>query len=125
MGCLWQGNYLLSVALSGQIHYLNFGNSSASEDILQTLKGHSKSITALDVAFVNSDKPVIFSGSHDGLIIYWNAQDGHMNSIKSSSIGPHKNQVQTIKFDSVSNSLITCGLDDTVKFVDVSELKYS
>jgi len=125
VGCLWQGNYLLSVALSGQIHYLNFGNSSASEDILQTLKGHSKSITALDVAFVNSDKPVIFSGSHDGLIIYWNAQDGHMNSIKSSSIGPHKNQVQTIKYDSVSNSLITCGLDDTVKFVDVSELKYS
>ena len=115
---------MLSVALSGQIHYLNF-NTSSDLSVLQTLKGHSKSITALDIAFVNSEKPIIFSGSHDGLIIYWDSLTGKMDSIQSGSTSQHKNQVQAIKYDSLSNSLITCGLDDSVKFVDVASFKYS
>ena len=124
VGCLWQGKHLLSIALSGQIHYLNFNNSSVEQPILQTLKGHSKSITALEVAFVNSDKPVMFSGSHDGLIIYWDSVTGKMDSIQSGSSNQHKNQVQSIRFDLLSNCLVTCGLDDTVKFIDVNTYKY-
>lgn len=124
VGCLWQGSYLLSVALSGQIHYLNFNNASADQSILRTLKGHSKSITALEVAHVNSDKPIIFSGSHEGLIIHWDANSGQMDSVQNDTASQHKNQVQAIKFDSTGNCLVTCGLDDTVKFVDVNDFKY-
>jgi len=92
--------------------------------ILKTLKGHSKSVTALDVANINSDSPIIFSGSHDGLIIHWDSKSGIMDSVQNGSVGQHKNQVQSMKYDSISNTLVTCSLDDTVKFVDVSSFKY-
>lgn len=116
---------MLSVALSGQIHYLNFNNSSADQSILRTLKGHSKSITALEVAHVNSDNPVIFSGSHDGIIIHWDSNSGQMDSVQNGATSQHKNQVQAIKYDSIDKCLVSCGLDDTVKFVDVNDFKYT
>lgn len=113
------------MALSGQIHYLNFNNTtSTDESILRTIKGHSKSITALEVAHINSEQPIIFSGSHDGHIIHWDANTGQMDSVQSGTATEHKNQVQAIKFDSVNRCLVTCGLDDTVRFVDVNDFKY-
>jgi WD40 repeat protein len=48
-----------------------------------------------------------------------------MDSIQSGQYGQHKNQVQSIKYSSVMNSLVTCGLDDTVKFIDLNDYKYS
>ncbi len=100
-------------------------NSTTDQNlILKTLKGHSKSVTALDVANINSDSPIIFSGSHDGLIIHWDSKSGIMDSVQNGSVGQHKNQVQSMKYDSISNTLVTCSLDDTVKFVDVSSFKY-
>ena len=76
------------------------------------------------MAYVNSESPIIFSGSHEGLIVHWNSANGMMDIVKSSSISQHKNQVQVIRFDSLSDTLISCGLDDTLKFIDVKELKY-
>jgi WD repeat-containing protein 1 (actin-interacting protein 1) len=126
VGCLWQNNHLLSVSLSGSINYLNSSTTETGpqNQILKTLKGHSKSITALEVVNVNTENPLIISGSHDGLIVYWNSTDGKMDTIKNGPVGQHKNQVQAIRYDSENDSLISCGLDDTLKFIDVKELKY-
>lgn len=114
--------------MSGQINYINpsaASLSSTDEFILKTLKGHTKSLTALEVAFANTDCPIILSGSHDGLIVHWNSQTGKMDSISSSSsVAQHKNKVQAIRFDTSSDSIVTCGFDDVVKFIDLKELKY-
>ena len=108
---MWQGSNILTVSLSGYINYLN-----QDGDIIKTLKGHTKSITAL--AIVNDR---IFSASHDGLIIGWNAANGDMNSVS----GPqHSNKVQSLVVDSASNTLISCGYDDTAKFIDIASMKY-
>ena len=118
MACLWQGENLISVSLSGNINYLNFNDASTDRPILRTIKGHTKSITALEVAHVNTTSPILFSGSHDGLIIHWDATTGEMDSVQPGTVGPHKNQVQDMKFDPASALLVTCGLDDTVRFID-------
>ena len=48
-----------------------------------------------------------------------------MDSIQQGACGPHKNQVQSIKYCQLINSIVTCGLDDTVKFIDMNDFKYS
>ena len=63
IGCLWQGNHLLSVALTGNISYLNFNDSTTDRPILRTIKGHNKSVTALEVAQQASGETLIFSGN--------------------------------------------------------------
>lgn len=123
VACLWQNEHLLSVSLSGNINYLNASNDDRL--VLKTIKGHSKSVTALEVAYANTASPLIVSGSHDGLIVHWNSTNGQMDVVKSGlGSGQHKNQVQAIRFDSLSDTLITCGLDDMLKFIDAKELKY-
>ena len=92
--------------------------------LIKTIKGHTKSITALEVVYVGSESPIVVSGSHEGLIIHWNSSNGQMDVVKAGSVGQHKNQVQAIRFDALNDTLITCGLDDTLKFIDVKEFKY-
>ena len=123
VGCLWQGKNVLTVSLSGKINYINV--ESGGENVVKTLKGHNKSITAVAVANQNTANPIIFSGSHDGLIIKWNANTGEMDSLSTAeSINQHSNQVNAMSFDSVTNTLVTCGLDDTLKFIDTQRSVY-
>ena len=119
VGCLWQGTHVLSVSLSGKISYLNVTNEG--NNIQRTVKGHTKSVTALQVAGSN-----IFSGSHDGLIIHWDANTGNMDSVATNeSVAQHTNQVNSMSYDAVSNTLVTSALDDTVKFIDAQRFVYT
>jgi WD repeat-containing protein 1 (actin-interacting protein 1) len=130
VGCLWQGKHALTVALSGKINYLNTQAEAGEQNgagscVLQTIKGHTKSITALEAANVGQDSPLLFSGSHDGLIIHWHSKTGRMDVVQQNgSVGPHKSQVQCIVFDPVGNYLLSCGLDDTFKCIDPVTLSY-
>lgn len=119
VGCLWQGSNILTVALSGNMNYLNFNDASADEPIIKTIKGHNKSITALEIG-----NGMMFSGSHDGLIVYWDATTGKMDTIKAGTVPPHTNQVQTLRYNSLNNELISIGLDDTLKFIELSGFTY-
>lgn len=125
VGCLWQKNHVLTISLSGQINYINPKAGADDNFIVRKLKGHSKSITALEVAYPGAEEPLIISGSHDGVLVYWNASNGHMDFVQSGAVGAHTNQVQSIRFDAAKNQLITCGLDDVVKFIDMAEMKFA
>jgi WD repeat-containing protein 1 (actin-interacting protein 1) len=126
VGCLWLGKHVLTVSLSGKINYLNVSGAESEPLVLQCIKGHSKSITALEVAAVPGlNAPLIFSASHDGLIIHWHSQTGRMDAVHSSGgVAQHKNQVQSIVYDSFNNYLLSCGLDDTFKCIDPVSLSY-
>ena len=130
VGCLWQNNHLLTVSLSGHINYLNRHAASLAppaDFIERCVKGHSKSITALEVvALPGTASPLILSGSHEGVIIHWNSVNGQMNSIGTGAgVGQHKSQVQSIRWDVANDQLVTCGLDDVLKFICLRELKYT
>lgn len=78
VSCLWQGQYLLSVSLSGFINYLDVNNP---DKCLRVVKGHNKPITVLELS---EDRSSIFTGSHDGFVTRWNASSGENERISGN-----------------------------------------
>ncbi|GAB6024526.1 hypothetical protein CHUAL_009680 [Chamberlinius hualienensis] len=114
VSCLWQGNFLLSVSLSGYINYLDLNNP---DKCLRVIKGHNKSITALAVT---PDYSTIYTGSHDGHVIQWDYPSSDNYSVSGRG---HSNQIQDMTVD--GSTLYTCGMDDVVKTVNVPTKSYS
>ncbi|XP_034952291.1 actin-interacting protein 1 [Chelonus insularis] len=114
VSCLWQGEHLLSVSLSGFINYLNVNDSSKP---IRIIKGHNKPITVLTLS---PDRETIYTGSHDGYVTNWNAKTGENNRV--SGIG-HGNQINGMK--ATGNLLYTAGIDDTIRAIDMATNTYS
>ncbi|XP_015522432.2 actin-interacting protein 1 isoform X2 [Neodiprion lecontei] len=114
VSCLWQGNHLLSVSLSGFINYLDINNPDKP---LRVIKGHNKPITVLALS---TDRSTIYTGSHDGYITNWNAESGENNRVQGQG---HGNQMNGMK--AAGDNLYTCGIDDSLKIVDVSSNTYT
>nr|XP_046486360.1 actin-interacting protein 1 isoform X1 [Neodiprion pinetum] len=114
VSCLWQGNHLLSVSLSGFINYLDINNPDKP---LRVIKGHNKPITVLALS---TDRSTIYTGSHDGYITNWNAESGENNRVQGQG---HGNQMNGMK--AAGDKLYTCGIDDSLKIVDVSSNTYT
>ena len=70
VSCLWQGEYLLSVSLSGFITYLDVNDNTKP---LRVIKGHNKPITALTLS---EDKKTIYTAASDGFVSHWDAKSG-------------------------------------------------
>ncbi|XP_026137086.1 WD repeat-containing protein 1-like isoform X2 [Carassius auratus] len=117
LGCLWQKNHLLSVSLSGYINYLDRNNPDRP---LRTIKGHSKSIQCVTVHKTDG-RSTIYSGSQDGHINYWDAESGENEEFVGKG---HSNLVSRMTVDE-SSRLVTCSMDDTVRYTDLSKREYS
>ncbi|XP_069600953.1 WD repeat-containing protein 1 [Ranitomeya imitator] len=117
LGCLWQKDYLLTVSLSGYINYLDKNNPDRP---IRVVKGHSKSIQCMTV-HRKDGRPTIYTGSHDGHINYFDAETGENDSFTGKG---HTNQVSSMAVDR-SNQLVTCSMDDTVRYTNVGDGAYS
>ncbi|XP_012137909.1 actin-interacting protein 1 flr isoform X1 [Megachile rotundata] len=114
VSCLWQGNHLLSVSLSGFINYLDVDNPAKP---IRIIKGHNKPITVLTLS---SDRSTIYTGSHDGYITNWNATTGENDRVQGHGHGNQINGMKTAK-----NILYTVGIDDTLRSVDITTNTYT
>lgn len=114
VSCLWQGEHILSVSLSGFINYLDPNNPDKP---LRVIKGHHKSITALAVS---PNRESIYTGSHDGYISFWDAATGDQDRVAGLH---HTNQVQDMCTG--TDAIYTCGLDDTVRSIQLLSNEYS
>lgn len=119
VSCLWQEPHLLSVSLSGFINYLDKNNPSKP---LRVIKGHNKSITAMTVADsqASGDEKTIFTGSHDGFITQWASKSGIHDRVGGDQ---HTNQVQDMY--PTKDQVLTCGLDDTLRAIDLKTSQFS
>jgi WD40 repeat protein len=120
VSCLWQEPHLLSVSLSGFINYLDRNNPGKP---LRIIKGHNKSVTAMTVASCessNDDEKTIFTGSHDGFVTHWNSKTGEHDRVEGVQ---HTNQVQDMY--TLKDQVLTCGLDDTLRSIDLKTKQYS
>uniref|UniRef100_UPI00398EB143 WD repeat-containing protein 1 n=1 Tax=Pristiophorus japonicus TaxID=55135 RepID=UPI00398EB143 len=117
LGCLWQQNYLLSISLSGYINYLDKTNPSKP---LRIVKGHSKSIQSLTV-HTNDGNRSIYSGSHDGHINHWDGPTGENDGLAGKG---HTNLVSSMVINE-STELVSCGMDDTVRFSNLIKKEYN
>ncbi|XP_078354362.1 WD repeat-containing protein 1-B-like [Oculina patagonica] len=113
LGCLWQGDHLLTVALSGNINYLDTNNPSSPRKII---KGHNKNILALASS---NDGSTLYTGSFDSRICQWNVASGDAEIFKGQG---HKNQVSDMVL--CGDNLVTCSMDDTVRLTSVQALEY-
>ncbi|XP_055927392.1 actin-interacting protein 1-like isoform X2 [Argiope bruennichi] len=113
VSCLWQGQHMLSVSLSGFINYIDINDPSK---LIKTIKGHNKSITALAISV---DDNQVYTASHDSAVMCWDLASGEHDRIKG--VG-HSNQVQNMT--SNSDCIYTCSLDDTMKFISKKDHQY-
>ncbi|TNN44679.1 WD repeat-containing protein 1-A [Liparis tanakae] len=128
LGCLWQKDHLLSISLSGYINYLD---KNSPDRPIRTVKGHSKSIQCLTV-HKKDGRPHIYSGSHDGhinilplgnrVLLYRTRFTTGENDCFSGK--GHTNQVSKMATDD-ANQLVTCSMDDTLRYTDLDKTEYS
>jgi len=112
VGCVWPGDKLISISLNGNINYLDV----ESQKTTRVVKGHIKAIVA---SCLSEDRKTLFTSSFDGLIYYWDLSTGVSNLIEGSG---HRNQVQNMSC--IGSTIVTCGMDDTVRFISIDEKKY-
>lgn len=98
VGGLWQGEFILSLSLSGDINYWDRN----SQRPVRVITGHQKAITALDRASDNT----LYTGSYDGRVCAW---DSTAATVVTGSA--HTNQVTGIAV--VGDLIATVGMDDT------------
>merc|ERR1712137_884870 len=113
LGCLWQGDNLLTVNLSGHITYLNEKDPSKP---LRVIKGHNKFVTALQIDKKNGR---FFSGSYDSIITRWDVASGE-NEILSGK--GHSNQITQLVVD--GDKLCSSSMDDSVRVTSTGGLEY-
>lgn len=114
VSCLWQGEHLLSVSLSGFINYLDPENPTKP---LRIIKGHNKPITAVTLS---DDHSIIYTASHDGAISNWNSGSGTNDRVSGTG---HGNQVNSIR--SNGDFVYTCGIDDSLKQINLEGNTYT
>eukprot|EP00123_Amoebidium_parasiticum_P017958 comp24046_c0_seq1/m.43132 comp24046_c0_seq1/g.43132 ORF comp24046_c0_seq1/g.43132 comp24046_c0_seq1/m.43132 type:complete len:600 (-) comp24046_c0_seq1:168-1967(-) len=103
LGCLWQGDDMLTISLSGFINYLDTANPDKPRRVVQ---GHNKLITALAVS---SDGKSIFSGDYSGRIVRWDVEGGNAVAIGGNG---HTNQINQLV--AAGDRLWSCGMDDAI-----------
>jgi len=113
LGCLWQGDELLSISLAGEISYLDQSNPNAPKRII---RGHNKFITALTF---DSKTNSFYTGSYDGFVLKWDIASG--NTEKMVGTG-HTNQINRMLIQ--GGNMISCGLDDTLRITPTSSRQY-
>lgn len=99
---------MLTVSLSGFINYLDINNPLQP---IRVVKGHNKPITVLTLS---EDRNTIFTGSHDGYVTRWDAETGENDRV--GGIG-HGNQINGMRVH--QETLFTCGIDDSLKQIDI------
>jgi len=104
VGCLWQGNHIVTINLRGDITLLDESNP---EHPLRVINGHSKKINSLAY---DKGQHKIYTADMDSTIIEWNVDGGHTATFEGT---PHGNAITKI---SISNGhLLSVSVDDAYK----------
>lgn len=113
LGAYWQGDYLLAVALSSDIFYLDPSSPNKPKKVI---KGHNKAIGAVAYDPATS---TLFSGDFAPRIIGWDYKTGDNYEIGGSG---HGNKVTRILVQ--GDKLVTAALDDSIRFTPIKDRQY-
>jgi len=104
VGCLWQGQHLVSLSLRGHLIYLDKSNPRSH---IRVVKGHNKSI---DSVAYHRPTNSLYTGSYDSVVTRWNADSGVNDQVGGDG---HKNAVVRLKFQ--GDDMFTVSVDDTLR----------
>ncbi|KAJ8323194.1 WD40 repeat-like protein [Batrachochytrium dendrobatidis] len=105
VGSLWQGQYQISLSLSGDINYLD---PKSGNKPVRVVKGHTKGITSLAI----DENQTLYTGSYDGRICSWT--DGKDGGHLVSGSG-HTNQITALVAE--KGRVISAGMDDSIRTI--------
>eukprot|EP00036_Acanthoecidae_sp_10tr_P010872 CAMPEP_0182925324 /NCGR_PEP_ID=MMETSP0105_2-20130417/9235_1 /TAXON_ID=81532 ORGANISM="Acanthoeca-like sp., Strain 10tr" /NCGR_SAMPLE_ID=MMETSP0105_2 /ASSEMBLY_ACC=CAM_ASM_000205 /LENGTH=597 /DNA_ID=CAMNT_0025063167 /DNA_START=36 /DNA_END=1829 /DNA_ORIENTATION=+ len=102
VGCLAQGDHLISVSLNGYINYLDKANPDKP---LRVIAGHAENVTALAV---DEESGMMYSGSTEGRVCRWK-----IGSSEPQVVGDaHKSLVRAVE---ISDGVVySVGIDDVL-----------
>lgn len=111
VGCLWQGESIIVVSVSGHISYLDRQNPGKPWKVA---KGHNKPITALAAS-----GHTLFTGASDGNLCHWDSTNGSCDVFLGKG---HTNQVQDLAV--TDSAVVSCAMDDTLIYTSLSNKQY-
>jgi len=114
LGCLWQGDDLITISLSGEITYLDVNNPNKPKRVI---RGHQKNVTAL---CFDSKNNKLYSASYDSVMINWDVSTGATEQFIGKG---HSNQVNYLAIQ--GDNLISCGMDNSIRITPLSTRTYS
>ena len=104
LGCLWQGQHLVSLGLNGHLTYLD---RNSPDRPIRVIKGHNKFITAFAY---DKNRNSVYTGSYDSVITRWNVDTGDNEIIPGSG---HTNQINGLAIQ--GGNIVSCGMDDSIR----------
>eukprot|EP01116_Phalansterium_solitarium_P001296 TRINITY_DN11092_c0_g1_i1.p1 TRINITY_DN11092_c0_g1~~TRINITY_DN11092_c0_g1_i1.p1 ORF type:complete len:626 (+),score=263.95 TRINITY_DN11092_c0_g1_i1:95-1972(+) len=117
LGCLWQADQMLSIALSGFVSYLDADRPDVPRRVV---RGHNKAVTALAI---DVSRGTIYSGSYDALMLEWRLDSAETAAFDSTG---HTNQINRAVVQPVADAaadhsalLVTASMDDTVRLTPI------
>jgi WD40 repeat protein len=113
LGCIWQGDHLVSMSLSGDLAILDPNNP---EKPLRVIKGHNKFITSITYDHSNGS---LLTGSYDAVVNKWDMNAGVPVGFGGKG---HTNSVLQMHID--GGKLYTTAMDDSVRITELSSLQY-
>ncbi|XP_076468215.1 WD repeat-containing protein 1-A-like [Babylonia areolata] len=113
LGCLWQGDEIITVNGLGHIIYHDRNNPQKPKRVI---KGHMKPITALALS---EDKRTAFTGGQEG-IVYWNVENGENDTFSGKG---HSSEVRDMTVE--GDRLYSVGVDDTLRVSSVTNKNFS
>ena len=109
LGCLWQGDYLLSVNLNGEINYLDKNDPSKPSRVIQ---GHSNFVKS--VTFDKASNKIV-SASFDHVVCTWDADSGECHQVEGKG---HTNDIPSM--DVSDGKFYSVSMDDTARVTPVT-----
>ncbi len=113
LSCLWQGEYMLTVSLSGYINYLDKNNPSTPARII---KGHNKNITAMTLS---QSSKTVYSAGLDNKSLCWDVETGDCVETKGKG---HSNMVNGMRM--AGSTITSIGVDDQIRFQDAEKKEF-
>jgi len=114
VGTLWQGDTIICISVSGEIHYLDV---NAPSKPLRVIRGHNKFITALTFDATNKH---LYSASYDGVVVRWDLASGATEAFRGKG---HSNQINAIHIQ--GSNVVTAAMDDTIRITPLGTREYS
>jgi len=115
LGCLWQGNDIITISLRGDIIFLDEDNIAKPKKVLY---GHNKNITTLTY---DATSGKVFTGDFGGSLVEWNAANGD----SAAWTGPaHASQITQAAVNG-DGKLVTISIDDTVKISSIAHREWA
>ena len=103
--CLWMGDHMISVSLSGRINYWKMGEAAP----IRVVTGHRKSIQDMTVDKVNG---FVYTCDVDSRVIRTECKSGECEDYEGD---PHKGkQIKNIELACDGKSFYTIGVDDLI-----------